>query len=355
MKRYLSLGIKAIVSIALIWYLLSNTPFTEILASLTSAQPFWLVAAFVLLYVGKALTTYRWRAILDAQGIQVPFFRLMASIFVGQFFNSLLPTTVGGDASRAYDVAAYSKESATSVTSVVLDRLIGVFALSLLAFFALLIGYQMGEDISFFIFPVTIVFLICTASLVLIFNIAFVSKVNAALKRYHLIKLATQIEIASLSLRELSKQKGVLFLAFLVSLALQINVVIYYYLISVSLDIDISLIYYFMIVTIALVVLLLPFSINGIGVREGIFVYLLGGFGVASQDAIAFSWISFGLMIPQGITGGIILAVRGFRFRGLNPEDDKGKVKNQSSFRSQEEEFLVMQDVPVSMENEETR
>lgn len=353
MRRYVSFGIKAIVSIALIWYLLSTTPFSEILESLRSAELIWLVAAFLMIYLGKALTTFRWQAILNAQGIRVPFFRLMASVFVGQFFNSLLPTTVGGDASRAYDVASYSKEAATSVTSVVMDRLIGVFALSLLALVSLLIGYQIGEDISFFIFPVVVVFLMCLASLVLILNATFVSKVNGVLKRLHLTKLAKQIEIASISLRELSKQKDVLLLAFLVSLALQINVVLFYFMISVSLHLEVSLLYYFMIVTIALVVLLLPFSINGIGVREGIFVYLLGELGVASQDAIALSWISFGLMFPQGVTGGIILAVRGFRLRDFNPEDDNVEENNQTGLNRGEEEILVLKDVPVGMEKEE--
>ena len=68
-----------------------------------------------------------------------------------------------------------------------------------------------------------------------------------------------------------------------------------------------------MIVPVALVVLLVPFSINGIGIREGIFVYLLTGLGVQSKDAIALSWISFGLMLTQGIIGGIIFALRGVR------------------------------------------
>lgn len=323
MKKYLTFSIKAIVSIALIWYLLSTTPFSEIIASIKSAQPIWLVVAFLLLYLGKVITTYRWQIILKAQGIQVPFLKLVASIFVGQFFNSFLPTTVGGDASRAYDVATYSKEAASSVTSVLMDRLIGVFALSLLSVISLLIGYQIGEDVSFYIYPVIVVFVICSASLILIFNVGFVSKVNGILRRFHLAKLAKQIDIASLSLNQLSQQKGVLLLAFLLSVALQINVVFFYYLISISLNIDVSLLYYFMIVTIALVVLLVPFSINGIGVREGIFVYLLSELGVASQDAIALSWISFGLILPQALTGGVILAVRGLKFKHSKPLNEE--------------------------------
>jgi hypothetical protein len=100
----------------------------------------------------------------------------------------------------------------------------------------------------------------------------------------------------------------------MVSILLQINVILFYYFIGVSLDLGVSLLYFSIIVPVALVVLLVPFSINGIGIREGIFVYLLTELGVPTKDAIALSWISFGLMLTQGLIGGVIFAFRGADF-----------------------------------------
>jgi hypothetical protein len=312
-KNWLSFFAKAIVSIALIWYLLSITEFSAVIASLTSASPFWLVLAFITLILGKIITSYRWQILLKAQEIDIPLRFLIGSVFVGQFFNSFLPTTIGGDAMRAYDTAALSKDSTKSVVSVFADRLIGVFALALLAVAALLIGFASGQDVSFYVIPVMLVFFLCSIGVLLIFNARLYILLDQLLRLAHLVKIAGKLEEAYRSFNILRNVPQVLAIAFLASLLLQINVILFYYFIGVSLDLGVSFLYFAMIVPVALVVLLVPFSINGIGIREGIFVYLLTGLGVETREAIALSWISFGLMLTQGIIGGIIFALRGIR------------------------------------------
>lgn len=311
MKNLLSFILKAIVSIALIWYLLSITEFSAVFASLTSASPFWLLLSFITLILGKIITSYRWQVLLKAQEIDIPLRFLIGSVFVGQFFNSFLPTTIGGDAMRAYDTATMSKDSTKSVVSVFADRLIGVFALAVLALFALGIGYVSGQDVSFYVIPVLLVFFLCSFAMLLVFNARLLALLNHFLLIIRLEKVASKLEEAYLSISILRKDPRVLLIAFLASLVLQFNVILFYFFIGVSLDLGVSFLYFAMIVPVVLVVLLVPFSINGIGIREGIFVYLLTGLGVQTKDAIAFSWISFGLILTQGIIGGIIFALRG--------------------------------------------
>lgn len=318
MKNKVLFVVKALVSLAIIAYLLSKTEFTAIFASLISADPLWLLLALVTLYIGKILTGYRWQRLLGAQGINIPLRSLIASVFVGQFFNSFLPTTVGGDAMRAYDTASQSKQTVKSVMSVFADRLIGVFALALLAIFALGVGLLRGEDVSFYVVPVIVVFAMCTFGILLIFDNRLMAFVDALLRRARLGKLADKVKKAYESLYILKDKKDILFIAFVISLLLQINVVLFYYFIGISLRLEVSLLYYFIIVPIALVVLLVPFTINGIGLREGIFVFLLTKLGVATQDAIALSLLSFGLALTQGIVGGIIFGLRGVRL-GADP------------------------------------
>jgi uncharacterized protein (TIRG00374 family) len=313
-KSLLSFLAKAAVSIALIWYLLSITEFSAVIASLTSASPFWLVLAFITLILGKIITSYRWQVLLRAQEIDIPLRFLIGSVFVGQFFNSFLPTTIGGDAMRAYDTAALSKDSTKSVVSVIADRMIGVFALALLAILALLVGWAGNQDVSFYVVPVLLVFLLCSAGVLLVFNERLYNVMDRLLNSTRMIKVARLLEEAHHSFQMLKEAPRILFVAFLASLLLQINVILFYYLIGLSLNLGVSFLYFAMIVPVALVVLLVPFSINGIGIREGIFVYLLTGLGVENKDAIALSWISFGLMLTQGIIGGIIFALRGVKF-----------------------------------------
>lgn len=53
-------------------------------------------------------------------------------------------------------------------------------------------------------------------------------------------------------------------------------------------------------------VVFLPITIGGIGLREGSFVILLGQLSVSSEKALALSLSIFGLQIIGGLTGGII-------------------------------------------------
>jgi uncharacterized protein (TIRG00374 family) len=286
----------------------------------------WLVLSFTTLIIGKVITSYRWKVLLKAQDIDISLRFLIGSVFVGQFFNSFLPTTIGGDAMRAYDTAALSKDSTKSLVSVFADRLIGVFALALLAVVALGIGFLSSQDVSFYVVPVLLVFTVCSLGIVLIFNASLVSMLDRFLRRLRLKKLARTLEEAYKSIDILRAYPRVLLIALLASIALQINVILFYYFIGISLNLGVSLLYFAMIVPVALVVLLVPFSINGIGIREGIFVFLLTGLGVNNQDAIALSWISFGLMLTQGLIGGIIFALRGVRFK--KPETDQTVSQN---------------------------
>jgi uncharacterized protein (TIRG00374 family) len=317
MKKKLFLLVKALISIALISYLLSKTEFAAVFASIKSANPFYLLLAFITLYFGKLLTGIRWQRLLAAQGIHIRLRTLIASLFVGQFFNNFLPTTVGGDAVRAYDTSVASKETAKSVTTVFLDRLIGVLALALLAVLALGVGYLLQEDVADFVLPVMMVFFVCLGGFVVIFNDTLANLIDRLLRKVKLSKIADKIYKAYQSVHELKHDHRTMWFTFIISLFLQINVVLFHYFISVSLDLNVSLLYYFIVVPVALTILILPFSINGIGLREGIFVFLLAPLNVPTHDAIALSWLSFGLLLTQGIIGGIIFALRGINFRGL--------------------------------------
>ncbi len=56
--------------------------------------------------------------------------------------------------------------------------------------------------------------------------------------------------------------------------------------------------------------MMLPISVNGIGLRENTFFFFLGIFGIIKSNAIAFAWIEFSFILIQGIIGGLIYALR---------------------------------------------
>jgi uncharacterized protein (TIRG00374 family) len=304
-------------SIALIVYLLSGADFNAIYLSLISAIPSYLILAFTTLFIGKLLSGYRWQILLVAQDIQIPLKTLFASLFVGQFFNSFLPTTIGGDAIRAYDTAVVSKEPTKSVVTVFMDRFIGVLALISLAVLALIAALYLGEEVQYYLFPVLSVFFVCAIGLFIVLNSAMINFISEGLQRIGLNRISDQVRKIYDSFRRFNFVPKTLLSAYALSILLQINVVIFHYLISLSLGLNVPILYYFIIVPIVLTILIVPISINGIGLREGLFVYLLAGIGIPPAEAIALSLLSFFLILTQAVIGGIIFAFRGVKISEL--------------------------------------
>ncbi len=105
-------------------------------------------------------------------------------------------------------------------------------------------------------------------------------------------------------------KRGALGGALALSLLLQVNVVIAYYLLAQSLGLPVPFLNYFLIIPAALLVLMAPVSINGIGLREGAFVFFLGLYGIGRDEAVAFAWIAYGVLLIQGVLGGLVYAFR---------------------------------------------
>lgn len=88
------------------------------------------------------ISVYRWRLLLNCQGIRISVRAATSISFLGLFLNSFLPGgVIGGEAVRvAYVVRTLSATRTVAVLSVFLDRLLGFYALLLVAFLAALLN-----------------------------------------------------------------------------------------------------------------------------------------------------------------------------------------------------------------------
>jgi len=104
--------------------------------------------------------------------------------------------------------------------------------------------------------------------------------------------------------------KGSLAIAIALSFLLQINVIVHFYLIARAMSLALPLSFFFLVVPVATFILMLPVSINGIGVREGVYALFFSEFGIPVAGAIAFAWLAFGTVLVYGALGGVLYALR---------------------------------------------
>ena len=304
-KQWILTAIKCSVSVVLLHWVLQKTDLREIFLALRSANLPLLMAALVVYFASYYIRAYRWRILLNAQKVDssIPF--LYQSYMVGIFFSNFLPSIVGGDVVRAYDVWRLGMSKSSALATVVVDRLLGLFGLILFAVSALLISPKLVTQLhlpSWWLFGVA----------VLPLSVWLLLRRRLALIRFGSRKLQHLLDRVTKAFGVFGNCKEALFKAFAWSLAVQITVILYYFLIEKALNISIPFGTFFLIVPLATLIMMLPVSINAIGLRESAFVFLLGayGYGISSSEAIAFAWLAYGIVIIQGLLGGIIYALR---------------------------------------------
>lgn len=311
MKKWLLTALKIGVSAALIAFLIQRTDLAEVWTVVQNANWFILSFAFLLFYVGYAITSGRWRILLKALGFAPPFWFMFRSFMVAVFFNNFLPSTVGGDAMRMYDSWRSGVSKTKSVAAVLMDRFMGLASLLLFALAGLAFGAHEklgGSNI------VIIVGAGAAGAFVLLLVLMFlpdtVSQGVARTARVLPAKILDVLNPIVSALRSFASRRDVLFTALLLSLALQTNVIVYHWLVAEAFGFDVPLTAFFLIVPVAIAVMMLPISINGIGVRESIFVLLLGTQGVTQEEGLAYAWLVYSFLLIQGLIGGVVFAFR---------------------------------------------
>lgn len=94
---------------------------------------YWAALAFLFFLPAPLLQAVRLVWMLEIQGVGLSRWRAIKLTFAGNFFNFALPGTTGGDLIKAYYIARFTQHKTEAVTTVFLDRVIGLLGLVILA------------------------------------------------------------------------------------------------------------------------------------------------------------------------------------------------------------------------------
>jgi uncharacterized protein (TIRG00374 family) len=307
----ISVVLKLLVSAGLLYWLLKDAEFKAILEHIHQANPLLLLLAFSMYFLGYFITAARWKTLLRAQGYDASLNHLVRSFMVGLFFSNFLPSTIGGDIVRMYDSWKIMKKKSEAFAVIFMDRFFGITALFCFATLAMLFIEEVEKQVPA-LRPVLFTGLLAAVAMVfLLFSRAdYLRGKSESWRDSHpnpLVNMAGKL-LGAFSVY--GGKTGALLQAFSLSLLLQFNVILHFILIVLAMNMDVPIIAMFVIIPVATVIMMLPVSINGIGLREAVFVMFFGLFGIASDQSIAFAWIAYGFVLVQGLLGGLVFAMR---------------------------------------------
>lgn len=308
-RRFLPL-IKLLISAGLVTWIIHDADISKVWSSLKGVEIKYLAIASLSLPLGVLFGASRWKALLRAQGVEAPLKFLYGSHMVAAFVRQFLPSTIGGDAIRAYDSWRAGASKSIAVATIGVDRLLGLLVLALFAAGAVLFAPTVGELwlLRLFALGAAGILLVIVASIFL----PTPTLPQFVLRLWSAVPGIIQRPVNKLfgALETFSGRQDALAAGFGLSILLQSNVIIFYWLIARSLGFGLSVGQMFLVVPIATFLMMLPISINGIGVRESAWVGLLALYAVGKAPAVALAWLEYGLMLLLGLIGGIIYATR---------------------------------------------
>ena len=303
-RHWLGLLLKVAVTAALIALVLWRLDDGTILTKVGALDPAWTFAAFIAVFAAIAISAFKWGLILKWRGHPLGYVRLVRHYFVGLFFNNVLPTTVGGDAVRAWETTKDTGEFPEAVGSVVSERLIAGVALGITA----LLGLPFVELTPQLIWLV-IGFMVVDVALVALFLVPKVAEgvVSKSLPS-GLSRLKEGIKQTVVVVRETLSKPKLFIQVTLLSILFQVLVAVVNACIFKAIGADVSLaeciIYTPMIFTITM----LPISLSGLGVREAAYWYFFAKVGVSQADAVVTSLCFFVIVGIASLPGAPLFA-----------------------------------------------
>jgi uncharacterized membrane protein YbhN (UPF0104 family) len=294
-RTALLLAAKVAVSVVLYAWLFRRVDWAAIGPALGHATPFWILAAAGLLFASHLLASYQWGRLLRAAGIELPFWKVVSYYHVGLFFNNFLPANVGGDLARTLDASRSGSSRATALSTVILDRLLGTVALGAIAVITTLPALGHFHLLVPYLGVLTF-FAMAMVMLRAVLEPRVLAVLEKVLSRVGLGRLSPALDELSGSLAAFRGQRPLLLELFAVALGVQV-------------------------VPLLAVIVSLPISLNGIGVREGAGILLFGLVGLDRSNAFALQFGTYLVAVGVSMLGGLVFLMRipGRRARARNP------------------------------------
>jgi glycosyltransferase 2 family protein len=302
-RRSWKLLVKVTVSVGLLAYIARRVDFAELGRFLARIDPAPFAAAFLLYIAGQALSALKWRRLAQAVGFEGSASRFLAHYFIGVFFNAFGFGTVGGDLVRALYLAGPTPRRALAANTVVADRVSGLLVLLAIALAALGVFHQYD-------LPASIYWTVVVLSSALVGGWRLLPRVlPLVLPPENRLRRLVEADLAPYwNDGRLLAEIGLMSLVFHLS---QIGVLL---LLTRALALPVPWSYCFIVGPLVNVMAAVPVSLNGLGVREGGYVFLLAHIGIARESAVAFalSWFAV-VMLAGAVGGGVYLAHRAER------------------------------------------
>ena len=300
------LWLRMAASAAMLGFLLSRLDLASLLPRREQSALAWVALGVVVTGAALVLATVRWQRVLTALDQRAELPALLSHYLAGTFVANFLPTTVGGDVLRVTRLSSGNGDRPVAIASVMLERLTGFLVLPFLTLAALL-----GNP--------ALLHLGTASRLALTLSIGTLLALGAVLLLATNARLGSRLagdarwlgfaRAAHLALDRLRRNPGDALPVLAAAFAYQLTIVLSAWAGAHALGLDLGWSAMMAFVPVVAIAQVLPLSINGLGLREGVLVLLLAPLGVTTGEAVALGLLLYGMNLVVSLLGAPAFAV----------------------------------------------
>lgn len=301
--------IKLFISLAILLLLVYATDLEALKNSFYSISFDAIIYAFCLILLIRFIMALRWKVLLYYYQINASLIKLLEIMFVSNAVGHLLPSGVGTDIIRVYELSKNKGSSEKVLASVFLDRVFGLISMLLVALLAAWFAHFSGQLgwtipllISFAVLMLPVAFII----------IRFLLSKNISLNtnRKLLVKISSFYNRFISALHQTAIPADGYYILILLSVLVQLIRSLVFMCIFIGLGSDVAIVYYFIFVPIVFIVMLVPISIGGLGVRESALYAFFGPLGLSIATCTVAGLVFHALQLVMIVPGLIIFNLR---------------------------------------------
>ena len=299
-KSKSALLIKVIVSLGLLVWVAGRLDTDALLAAILRADPWIFLAACGFVLVQYAIGTLRWYVLGRLTGASLSVWQTIRLFMAAVFFNQVLPTSIGGDAVRAWLASRQGIPLSRAASSVVLDRSAGLISL---LFLMLLTGALFADAMP----NPTMATLVRVAPVCIVIAIVIgLATAETTARLFDRWRFTAPISIVLRDSGALWRRGRGSALVFAISFCIHFLNATSLWLIARAIGLEIDYITLVGFLPPVILMMALPISIAGWGVREGVMVMLFTLLGQSGEAGLAASLLWGGALLAASVACGAV-------------------------------------------------
>jgi uncharacterized protein (TIRG00374 family) len=283
---------RLLVTLLLVGFLISRIDFKRLPETISSIYWLPLIVAFGFGHVDRLLMALKWRLLIKSQGLSVSVSDAVTTTYMGNFGGQFLPGGIGTDVIRVYLLRKLHLPTISVAASILLERLLGLYAHIVVALMALGVATLGVVFISDKLaWTIILLFLFYTIAFALSFAPWAERLLETCNKRFPNSRYLHKALVGVTSYRLYRKNKATLVMFFFLSMLEVVVVTLVFYFAAEAMALKISLIQLLVSVPLTLILARIPVSISGIGVFESIIALFFVQFGESINHAAIYGFL----------------------------------------------------------------